>query len=92
MKEYANFWNFLGSWFPDADLEGIDDDQQVVRNYVAINDHRDIALVRQQCTKVLKLSELPVEHISSQANRYFESESECRAWLTMVCGALHEDT
>jgi len=21
------FWNFLGSWFPDADLEGTSDDQ-----------------------------------------------------------------
>lgn len=24
------FWNFLGSWFPDADLEDVDDGEQVV--------------------------------------------------------------
>ena len=44
-ESFENLWNFLGSWFPDSDLEGFDDDQ-VVRNFLATSNQMEINRVR----------------------------------------------
>ena len=81
MANNDEFWNFLGSWFPDADFEGVEDDAQVVRNFIAVGDHEEIHAVVVGLREVLNSNPLPVERISDEANRYFENEGECRDWL-----------
>lgn len=87
--DFENLWNFLGSWFPDADVEGLDD-SQVVRNFLATGNQHEIELVRHQGQRLLSLEALPVEKIALEANRYFEDENACRAWLERIIQALHE--
>ena len=89
MSNYTDeFWNFLGSWFPDADLEGVLDDQQVVRNFLATKNARKIEQVRSGCAEVLVMPKLPMDRIIDKANRHFETEDQCRDWLQMCYSTL----
>ncbi len=90
MDEYEEFWNFLGSWFPDADIEGVPSDEQVVRNFLATGNSERINTVRTQCKQVIAMDVLPIEKIMAEANRYFEGERECRAWLKAIAATLNE--
>ncbi|MEM6505610.1 MAG: contact-dependent growth inhibition system immunity protein [Planctomycetota bacterium] len=86
--EFRQFWSFIGAWFPDSDLEGMESDEQVVLSFIAVGDTGLIQQVRDQCEQILQLQELPVEEIMDEANRYFENESECRSWLKRVYDTL----
>ena len=86
------FWNFLGSWFPDADLENVPDDQQVVRNFLGTKNARKIEQVRSGCDEILAVPKLPMERIMAEANRHFDTEEECRVWLLMCRSTLFEST
>jgi hypothetical protein len=88
MTNLEEFWNFVGAWFPDADLEGVDDDEQVVRNFVATKNHGRIEQVYLGCREVLAMDPLPVDRITDDANRYFENEMECREWLNKCLAIL----
>ena len=90
MDEYEEFWNFLGSWFPDADIEGVDSDEEVVRNFLATGNTEKINTVRTQCGQVMAMDALPIEKITTEANRYFSDERECRAWLKEIASVLNE--
>ena len=85
------FWNFLGSWFPDADLESVSDDQQVVRNFVKTGNVRKIEQVRSGFDEILAMPELPMDRVMDEANRHFDSESQCRQWLLM-CYSVFDET
>lgn len=91
MTDVDEFWNFLGSWFPDADLEGIDDDLEVVRKFLATKNHRKIQQVYSGCLEVLAMSPLPVARIEHEANRCFDTEAQCRQWLQDCCEVLRSD-
>jgi hypothetical protein len=84
------FWNFLGSWFPDADLEGTSDDQQVVRNFLDTKNARKIEQVCCGCDEILAMSKLPMDRIMNEANRHFDTEEECLQWLLMCRSILSE--
>jgi hypothetical protein len=86
------FWNFIGSWFPDADLEGVSDDQHVVRNFLDTKNARKIEQVRCGCDEMLALPKLPMDRIMAEANRHFETETQCREWLLMCQSTLSEST
>jgi hypothetical protein len=90
MANSDEFWNFLGAWFPDADLEGVEDDAQVVRNFIDTGNHVKIHAVVVGLRDVLNSNPLPVERISDEANRYFENEGECRDWLQMCLTVFSE--
>lgn len=84
------FWNFLGTWFPDADLEGVVDDEQVVRNFLATKNARKIERVRCGCAEILAMPELPMDRIMDEANRHFDTKEQCRDWLLMCHSTLSE--
>jgi hypothetical protein len=88
MAEIDEFWNFLGAWFPDADLEGTDDDIEVVHNFLKTGNTREIAYVLAGCEQVLSMNPLPTKRISDEANRYFANESDCKSWLEQLRKAL----
>jgi len=84
------FWNFLGSWFPDSDLEGVPDDEQVIRNFVNTKNATKILQVRFGYDEILAMPKLPMERIMNEANRDFDTEEECRAWLLLCRSTLLE--
>lgn len=82
--KYPALANFLGAWFPDADLEDLED-QEVVANFLQTPNQNVHNAVRIELGRLLNNSDLlPYEDISQEANRYFENERECRSWLLMV--------
>jgi hypothetical protein len=91
-RNQQEFWNFVGSWFPDADLEGVLDDRQVVRNFISTKNTPKVEAVLQGLREVLDMEPLPVQRVSQEANRHFESESDCRTWLHGVLAVLTEDS
>lgn len=91
-EKYPKFANFLGAWFPDADLEGLDD-KDVIANFLQTPNLDEHNVVRAELKKLLNESELlPYDDISQEANRYFESEDECRAWLLMLNNEFDSST
>lgn len=88
---WLSLWNFLGSWFPDADYEGFDTDEEVVQSFLQTGNVEWINTVREQCERVLALDKLPVEKVSNEANRHFEDEQECRSWLVEISKALKSE-
>lgn len=86
-SERETLWNFLGSWFPDADLEGYSD-AEVVQNFLDVGNTPELTKVREQLMQLLNDIDLPIDRVSKEANRYFKSETECRAWLNMVYSKL----
>lgn len=90
MSNVDEFWNFLGSWFPDSDLEGVESDDEVVFNFLRTRNTPKIEQVYLGGQEVLAMQELPVQRISEEANRYFATDSECREWLQRCLSILSE--
>jgi len=86
-EKYPDLANFLGSWFPDADLEGLTDNE-VTRKFMSVVSTAELEKVRSQCRSLLSLSSLPVQEIIAESNRHFVTEEDCREWLTDVCRTL----
>jgi hypothetical protein len=91
-RNQQEFWNFVGSWFPDADLEGVLDDRQVVRNFINTKNTPKVEAVLQGIQEVLVMEPFPVQRVSQEVNRHFESEHDCRTWLQAVLTALEENS
>jgi hypothetical protein len=90
-RQLEEFWNFLASWFPDADLEGFDNDEDVVQSFIDTGNAATVSAVYGGCRQVLRSQVLPWERISEEANRFFESETECRSWLTTLTQVLAKE-
>jgi len=83
-EKYPKLANFLGAWFPDADLEDMED-REVVTKFLRTPNREEHNAVRSELEKLLNESEpLPCDDVGQEANRYFESENDCRSWLSMV--------
>ena len=85
---YPNLANFLGAWFPDADLEGMTD-IEATSAFLRSESLQVKNAVRQELAGILKTRvPLPFDEIAQEANRYFKSEAACRDWLTMLNDVL----
>lgn len=81
--------SFLAAEFADADLDG-KNDEQVVRGCVQAglaNWHRGIIA---EGRALLSTPNFPWQQVGDYANRYFETETEAREWLTNVLEVLEE--
>jgi hypothetical protein len=87
-NKYTELWNFLGSWFPDADLEGFDDDAGVVRRFVEVGNKAEIEVARRQLDELLRSDSIPFDRVAEEANRHFDTTQECRQWLETVAQYL----
>ena len=85
----SDLFSFLAAEFADSDLEG-KSDEEVVRGCVhaALADwHRGIIA---QGRALLNTPDFPWRQVGEYANRYFETETEAREWLTNVLEVLEE--
>ncbi len=87
LEKRAELANFLGSWFPDADLEGLSDGEIVVQ-FVRVASAAEVSVVREQLDALLTSGEFDLDEIGNEANRYFRSRAECEAWLQELHSGL----
>lgn len=81
--KYPKLANFLGAWFPDADLENLED-REVIAHFLQTPNKDEHNAVRGELEKLLNDSEpLSCDDVGQEAN-HFENEKECRLWLSMV--------
>jgi len=78
---YTKLANFLGSWFPDADLEGLDD-SEVILEFLRTPNKEEHESVYLELESLLGApGPMPWKEVGEEANRHFEGEAECRQWL-----------
>lgn len=81
-NKYPVLYQFFVGYFPEADLDGLSDQEVVVQ------------FIEQNPTEIVKdtqkaLNELPddvtlLKEISRDANRYFETPEAFRNWIEMI--------
>lgn len=86
-KKYPQLANFLGAWFPDADLEG-KADLDVVGDFASKTAHDQVLVIVDQATEVCKAMEVYWRDVSRESNRIFGSSSEASAWLAGIVDEL----
>jgi hypothetical protein len=90
MTDEEIFYNFIGSWFPDADFEGMSDEEETLQ-FKKVSSPKEIKAVVSYIDKILKSNAVPLEKIEHWANRHFEGSSEnCKAWLRGIANLLNE--
>ncbi|MCW0220757.1 MAG: contact-dependent growth inhibition system immunity protein [Prosthecobacter sp.] len=77
---YKELMDFFAAWFPDADLEGLSD-EQVVEEYIKTATPAMRYKVTAQCRALLEQPTLPLRLIAKNAWRLFETQEECRQWV-----------
>jgi hypothetical protein len=86
-QQYPALHNFLGGWFPDADFDGRSD-EEVARDFARVTSPKNLRAVLEQAKRVLVAEPFPWQEVGEEANRYFESPEEARAWLATVLAVV----
>lgn len=87
MSTLDAFYGYLAAHFSDADLLGQTDEQAAVAE-VSAESRQAYLEILAQGRRVLAAPTLEWKRIGGSANRYFESETEARAWLTRMMNLL----
>ena len=87
-QQYPTLYNFLGGYFPDADLEGFTSDEAVARNFAQTESEPAIKKVIEQGTKFLSRRDVYWEIIGKGAYRLFKDEDEAYQWLEKMIEIL----
>lgn len=87
LEKFPTLSGFFSAWYPDADLEGLDD-REVVKAYLKTVSDQERSNSILECEQLLLMSPLPLKEIADQAWRLFPNEAECRAWLEIVLSEL----
>ncbi len=85
LKELSELAAFMSTYFPDSDLE---EDEQTTRAFATASTFERRRQVIDQAGALLNESELPLEELGSEANRWFGDDAEARAWLQKILNAL----
>ncbi|MCH5720503.1 contact-dependent growth inhibition system immunity protein [Niabella hibiscisoli] len=93
-KSYPVLYQFFGAYFPDADIEGLTD-EEVTTNYIIDSNKSEKSKTELEQTKK-ELSSLMCniedywQEVSDESNRFFESPSDALEWLAMINHKLHQ--
>ncbi len=80
--KYPNLSQFLSSYFPDADLDGLTD-QQVAIEFAKTNPEEIVTVTLEELKKVID-DQSSFEAVGIEANRYFENNQAVLDWLKMI--------
>src|SRR5262245_59980032 len=86
-EQYSTLANFLAAWFPEADLDGLSD-EDVGKRFALTRRAGALSTTTQPAWPVLDERELPWEFWSREANRHFESPDAGRAWMHRIANLL----
>lgn len=84
--KYPELYQFFGGYFPEADLDGLTD-EQVVAQFVAENPKELVSSVQVELTQLL-LDQGVWDEVATEANRYFETQDDLLHWLQEVLDDL----
>ncbi len=82
-QRYPHLANFLGTWFPDADLEG-KSDTEVARQFAESVRPEERKAAIKQGKDLLNSAPFPWKEISRESNRCFANAEEAKHWLSAV--------
>lgn len=88
LKRLHDLANFLGTWYPDADLDGLSD-MEVAHKFKCAATSVELQQVIEQLDELLSSNDIDLREVSEEANRSFRSLSECEDWLRAIRGILH---
>ena len=92
-QKFPELFQFFGAYFPDADFEGISD-EEVVARYVSDClksevSTKGLAEAKSELNSLLSCVDEYWDEVSREANRYFESPYQALEWLKMVKSNLN---
>lgn len=82
-------FNFFAGYFPEADLDGLSD-EQVVLQYIKMNTIEVIEETKRELNLIANDEEV-LQAIAADANRYFESTDEIQQWIEMIKAVLRQE-
>lgn len=81
--------NFLGSWFPDADFDDLDD-LETVSHFVQASPRKEVQSCLDEGERLLSQTTFPYSDLGMEANRYFDHETAGREWLASILVRIRE--
>ncbi len=85
--DYERLFNFLGSWFPDMDLEGVTE-EDIVMEYKKTVPSSEIQKMIVEAEEVLDEIEDYWKKIEYETNLYFETPEQAATWLKKIIDLL----
>lgn len=87
-KDYPELFQFFAGYFPDADFDGITD-EDVVAIYVADcikseNSKIELEKTKKELINLIDNIEKYWQEVGKEANRYFHSSIDALQWLNMI--------
>ena len=88
-NDYKELFNFLGSWFPDIDFEGLTY-SEVVKEYKKTVNEEALRKVVFQAKELRGRIESYWRFLSRYTNVYFKDSEAALRWLNSIIGFLEE--
>lgn len=93
-ENYPELFQFFAGYFPDADLEGLTD-EEVVTNYItdckkSEKSKKELEQSRRELEALMNDIESYWKEVSVESNRHFESPLVALEWLDTIKQKLNE--
>jgi protein PhnA len=85
LKQTPKLLSFLSTHFSDSD---VDADAETTRAFIASSSPERQQEIISEARRLLGLREFPLEELGTEANRWFGSADEARAWLQGIVTLL----
>ena len=86
---YPNLYNFLASWFPDADFDELSD-RDIVISFKNVSSIDKVNMIIEELSLVISDGELSIEDVSQCTNIHSNDKLELINWLTEIKEYLKE--
>ena len=88
-KEYPKLSNFIGSWFPDYDVDDLSD-EEVVTKFVEQSAETNVKQILNELEVLLQQTDIPYDEVGKEANLYFSASEDCSYWLRGIQPMIKE--
>ncbi len=82
-EKHPLLFDFFAGYFPEADLDGLTD-EQVVDQFILNNNNEIIEKTKKELSNIDFNDKFLLNIITNEANRYFETTDEILNWLKMI--------
>ena len=86
-ERYPDLANFIGAWFPEADLDALSDEEVAVRFCQATSPENLASVLGQGRSLITRMDDFWQE-LGTEGNRHFASAHEAHRWLNEILEAL----
>lgn len=88
-NDYTHLYDFIASWFPDADFDDLSD-RDIVISFRKVSSIDTINIIINEISLLMIDAEASIKKISHCANIDFDGEMELLNWLTLIKTYLQE--